>query len=119
VKTPKNWWHALITRLNSRARLKKNEQALPALSMKTWPLYVDIVLQAFKTIVYYVAAVVAIGGVFGIGLLAGYFAAIVSNTSVPSKTAMARTLSNVEGGHRMLPPSAAQVTTFCQASYHS
>ncbi|HBF74193.1 MAG TPA: hypothetical protein DDW71_02905 [Lactobacillus sp.] len=87
--------------------------------MKTWPLYVDIVLQAFKTIVYYVAAVVAIGGVFGIGLLAGYFAAIVSNTSVPSKTAMARTLSNVEGGHRMLPPSAAQVTTFCQASYHS
>lgn len=96
MKTPKNWWHALITRLNTRVRPNKNEQSLPALSTKTWPLYVDIVLQAFKTIVYYAVAVLAIGAVFGVGLLAGYFAAIVSNTSVPTKTAMARTLSNVD-----------------------
>ncbi|WP_461215283.1 transglycosylase domain-containing protein [Lacticaseibacillus sp. GG6-2] len=100
MKTLKTWlkarWDALITRLDTRVRANKADPALPPLSGKTWSLYVDIVLQSIKTIVYYIAAVVAIGGVFGIGLLAGYFAAIVNDTPVPSRTAMQRTLSNVE-----------------------
>ncbi len=97
MKTLITWWHNLLAKLAGHARASATENpALPPLSAKTWPLYLDIILQSFKTIVYYAAAVIAIGGVFGIGLLGGYFAAIVNETAVPSRTAMQKTLSNVE-----------------------
>ncbi|MFD1485584.1 transglycosylase domain-containing protein [Lacticaseibacillus baoqingensis] len=101
VKTLITWlgarWQHWLTRLNERARANKAKTiALPPFSAKTWPLYLDIVLQAFKTIIYYAVAVLAIGTVFGIGLLAGYFAAIVNDTPVPTRTAMQRTLNNVD-----------------------
>lgn len=50
---------------------------------------------------YYGIGLIIIAGAFGVGLLGGYFASIVDNSTVPTKAAMTRTLNNVETSTRL------------------
>ncbi|KRK70318.1 transglycosylase domain-containing protein [Lacticaseibacillus nasuensis] len=87
--------HAWLARLNHKLT-QRSPEALPPLSGKTWRLYADITLQVVKSLAYYVIATIGIGLVFGVGMLGGYFAAIVDHTPVPTQQKMTQTLGDVD-----------------------
>lgn len=57
--------------------------------------YADVSLQTFKTVVYYIIGVAGVLFCLGLGLLTGYFAAIIDDTPVPTRAALSTTLHNV------------------------
>ncbi|WP_225046697.1 transglycosylase domain-containing protein [Lacticaseibacillus kribbianus] len=75
---------------------KARPEPLPKLSKTTWPLYVEVALQTLRSLLYYAIGTVIVLGALGVGILGGYFAEIIHETSVPTKAAMTRTLDNVD-----------------------
>ncbi|WP_054664527.1 biosynthetic peptidoglycan transglycosylase [Lacticaseibacillus camelliae] len=87
---------------NRRAGSQQSKrEPLPKLTRQTWPLYLQTALRTIKSLIYYGVGFAIIAGAFGIGLLGGYFASIVDNTTVPAKAVMTRTLNNVETSTRL------------------
>ncbi|MFD1393201.1 transglycosylase domain-containing protein [Lacticaseibacillus jixianensis] len=86
---------------NRHTGSQSSRNPLPKLSRQTWPLYLSTGLRTFKSLAYYLVGFIIIAGTFGVGLLGGYFAAIIDKTEVPTKAAMTRTLSNVETSTRL------------------
>lgn len=106
MKRAKSWrrrfWQHIIGWLNKRLNHKQQRTvALPPLSRTTWRVYADIIIQAAKSLAYYGLGALGICFVLGIGMLSGYFAAIVDKTPIPTHAAMTKTLTNVESSSTM------------------
>ncbi|MCI1283353.1 MAG: penicillin-binding protein [Lacticaseibacillus songhuajiangensis] len=74
---------------------------LPPFSKDTVWLYIDTALQTFKGLI--IAAVVGliILGSLGLGLGMGYFASIIDKTSIPTRTALRRNITNADNSATM------------------
>ncbi|WP_125705387.1 transglycosylase domain-containing protein [Lacticaseibacillus daqingensis] len=69
---------------------------LPPFSRQTWPLYLEVAMQTVKSLIYYALGALLVGGALGVGVLGGYFASIIDQTPIPTKTAMTRTLKRMD-----------------------
>lgn len=58
--------------------------------------YFDVAIQTVRRLSYALIGVLAIGMCLGVGVLTGYFAAIIDQTPVPTPSALQRTLTNVD-----------------------
>ena len=100
MKTLKTWgarFSAWLKRLlgNFGHPRATDQSNLPPFSRKTWGLYADIILQSLKTVFYYALGVAGVLFCLGLGIMGGYFAAIVDQAPIPTEAALSKTLNNV------------------------
>ncbi len=74
---------------------------LPPFGKDTIWLYIDTALQTFKGL--FIAGIVGlvILGSLGLGLGMGYFASIIDNTNIPTRTALRRNITNADNSATM------------------